>query len=234
MLSLPKITVLAVLCAALAVGCRAQAGVEPAPTRSDVASSSTRPAKSLPEPFASVLPEIKAKSRIPVLLPSELSQPIRGAKHEVAERASDNEYAITLYYELGIGDAGFAASFGAQADPDYDPQDLGNIRKVELSHGLLGYFRPVRCGGSCAPANMWWKDGRVLYQIQLGFPSTLREGDQQKAIIATADSAMRIMPPLDREHLRVNHTKNPRRKLLQCSRRPLCAHSILIARSPSR
>lgn len=190
LLSLPKVTVLAVITAALAVGCHAQAAVEPAPTHSDVASSPTRPAKSLPEPFASVLPEIKAKSRLPVLLPSELSQPIRGAKHAVVERASDNEYAITLYYELGIGDAGFAASFEAQADPDYDPQDLGNIRKVELSHGLLGYFRPVSCGGSCAPANIWWKDGRVLYQIQLGFPSTLREGDQQKAITAAADSAI--------------------------------------------
>jgi hypothetical protein len=132
MLSLPKVTVLAVISAALAVGCRAQAAVEPAPNHSDVSSSPTRPAKSLPEPFASVLPEINAKSRIPILLPSELSQPIRGAKHAVVERASDNEYAITLYYELGIGDAGF----------------------------------------------------------QLGFPSTLREGDQQKAITATADSAI--------------------------------------------
>lgn len=194
MLLLPKITVLALLCAASAVGRRAQAGVEPAPTRSDVASSPTRPAKSLPEPFASVLPEIKAKSRIPVLLPGEFSQPIRGAKHAVVERVSDNEYVITLYYELGIGDAGFAASFGAKGDPDYDPQDLGNVRKMELSHGLLGYFRPVSCGGSCAPANIWWKDGRVLYQIQLGFPSTFLEGDQQKVIISAADSAILAGP----------------------------------------
>jgi len=194
MLSLPTVAVLALLCAASAVGRRAQAGVQAALTRSDVASSPTRTAKSLPESFASVLPEIKAKSRILVLLPSELSQPVRGAKHAVVERASDNEYAITLYYELGIGDAGFAASFGAQGDPDYDPQDLGNIRKVELSHGLLGYFRPVSCGGSCTPANIWWKDGRVLYQIQLGFPSTLREGGQQKTIISAADSAILAGP----------------------------------------
>jgi hypothetical protein len=192
MLSLPKVTVLAILCAAQAIGCRAQAGVEPAPTRSDVASSPRRPAKSLPEPFASVLAEIKAKSRIPVLLPSQLSQPISGARHAVVERASDNEYAITLYYKLGIGDAGFAGSFEANGDPGYDPRDLGE--KVKLSHGLLGYFRPVSCGGSCAPANIWWKDGRILYQIQLGLPSTLREGEQQKAITAAADSAILAGP----------------------------------------
>jgi hypothetical protein len=166
----------------------------PAPTRSDVASSPTRRANSLPEPFASVLPEIKAKSRIAILLPSELSQPIRGAKHAVVDRASDNEYAISLYYELGIGDAGFAAFFWAQGNPNYEPQELGGTRKVKLSHGLHGYFSAVSCGGSCAPANIWWKDGRVLYQIQLKFPSTLREGDQQKAITVAADSAILAGP----------------------------------------
>jgi hypothetical protein len=169
----------------LAAGCRAQARVEAASARSNIASSSV---KSLPEQFASVLSEVKSKSRIPVLLPSELPQPISKAKHAVVEKASDNEYAIALYYTLGIGDAGFAGFFDAKNDPDYDPQDLGD--KVQLSHGLLGYFRPVSCGGSCAPANLWWKDGRVLYQIQLGFPSTLRDVDQQKAIIAAANSAI--------------------------------------------
>jgi hypothetical protein len=184
------VTILAVLCAASAVCCRVQAQVEAAPTHSVVAARPTRPAKSLPEPLTSVLQEIKAKSHIPVILPSDLPQPISGAKHAVIEKASDKEYAIILFYKLGIGDAGSAAFFGAQGDPDYDPLDLGNTRKVELAHGLLGYFRPVSCEGSCAPANIWWKDGRVLYQIQLGFPSTLRESDQKKAIIAAADSAI--------------------------------------------
>jgi len=183
-------TILAVPCAASAVCWRAQVQVEAAPTRSVVGARPTRPAKSLPEPLTSVLPEIKAKTHVPVILPSDLPQPISGAKHAVIEKASDKEYAIILFYKLGIGDAGFAALFGAQGGPDYEPQDLGNIRKVELAHGLLGYLRPVSCVGSCAPANIWWKDGRVLYQIQLGFPSTLRESDQKKAIIAAADSAI--------------------------------------------
>jgi hypothetical protein len=113
-----------------------------------------------------------------------------GAKHAVIEKASDKEYVITLFYKLGVGNAGFAAFFGAQGNPDYEPRDLGNIRKVALAHGLLGYFKPVGCGGSCAPANVWWKEGRVLYQIQLGFPSALRESEQKKSIIAAADSAI--------------------------------------------
>src|ERR1700691_4647947 len=94
-------TILAVLCAASSVCCCAQARVDAAPTRSAVAASSTRPVKSLPEPLTSVLPEIKAKSHIPVILPSDLPQPIRGAKHAVIEKASDKEYAVILFYKLG-------------------------------------------------------------------------------------------------------------------------------------
>lgn len=39
-------------------------------------------------------------------------------------------------------------------NPDYESQDFGNVRKVKLSNGLLGYFKSVSCGGSCAPANI--------------------------------------------------------------------------------
>jgi len=187
-------TILAVLCAATAVCCRAQTGVVAASGRSVVAPSPTRHDKSLPEPFASILPKIKAKSRIPVLLPSDLAQPASGAKHAVIEKASDKEYAIILFYKVGIGDAGFAAFFQAQRDPDEDLQAPPNVREVELSHGLRGFFRPVGCGGSCAPANIWWRKGRVLYQIHIAFPSTLREIDQQKAIIAVANSAILAGP----------------------------------------
>lgn len=125
-----------------------------------------------------------------MLLPSELSPRFRGAKYAVAEKVTDNQYAITLYYELNVGDAGFAASFEADGEQKYDPKNLGNVSKVELIHGLIGYFRPVNCGGSCAPANIWWEVGRVLYQIQLRFPSDLGESHQQREITAAANSAI--------------------------------------------
>jgi hypothetical protein len=64
----------------------------------------------------------------------------------VIEKASDKEYAIILFYKVGIGDAGFAAFFQAQRDPDEDLQAPPNVREVELSHGLRGFFRPVGCG----------------------------------------------------------------------------------------
>lgn len=190
-LSLTKATVAAVFLLALGVGCRAQSADKPDLVNSAGAASQARPDRSLPESFVSVLPEVKAKSHVPVLLPSE---PIGKAKHAVVEKATANEYAISLYYELGVGQAGFAASLRAQANPKYHPQDLSNVSEVKLAGGIRGFFRPLSCGGSCAPANLWWELGGVLYQIQLKLSSTLREEEQQKTITATTDSAILAGP----------------------------------------
>jgi hypothetical protein len=140
------------------------------------------------------LAEVKAKSRIAVLLPSKLSQPLAEAKHAMVERASKDEYAISLYYKLGVGHSGFAASFTANTHPNYGPKELTDVDEVRLSRGLVGYFSPVSCGGSCAPANLWWEENRILYQIQLELSSSVSETDQQKVIIAAANSAILAGP----------------------------------------
>jgi hypothetical protein len=144
--------------------------------------------------LASALSDVKEKSRIAVLLPSELPQPFAKAKHAIVETASEDEYVISLYYELGVGDSGFAASFTANARPKYGPKDIGNVREVKLSRGLVGYFRPVSCGGSCAPANLWWEEHQVLYQIQLKLALALTDAGQQRAMIGTANSAILAGP----------------------------------------
>jgi hypothetical protein len=158
------------------------------------ATSRGQPPSSASEALAAVIAEVKGKSRVALLVPSELPQPVAKAKHAVIESASDNEYSISLYYELSVGDSGFAASFTANAHPDYGPKNLPNMDEVKLSGGLVGYFRPVSCGGSCAPANLRWEENRILYQIQLELSSTLSEDDQRRAIIAVANSAILAGP----------------------------------------
>jgi|SRR5271166_3782323 len=147
-------------------------------------------AGSLPDIFVSVLAGVKAKTRVPVLLPTELPRPFSDAKHASVDKATADEYAVSLYYELDIGDAGFAASFQAIDNPHYSPRELGNVREVKLAGDITGFFRPVSCGGSCAPANLWWEQGAVLYQIQLKLPSTVREKNQEGIITAVASSAI--------------------------------------------
>lgn len=151
-------------------------------------------AGSLPDVFRSALAEIKAKTNVPVLLPAKLPRPFRDAKHASVDKATEDEYVVSLYYELNAGDAGFAASFEGTKNPRYSPRELGNVRQVKLASGITGFFRPVNCGGSCAPANLWWERGRVLYHIQLKLPSTLREEKQQAIIMAVGNSAILAGP----------------------------------------
>jgi hypothetical protein len=189
---LSRLAVLPVFVLVLAVGCLAQSEGKLPPVPSKGAASHATPGRSLPETFVSILPEVKAKSRIPVLLPSKLPMPIGNAKHALVEKAAANEYAVSLYYDLGIGDAGFAALFAAQATPTYNPRELKGIHEVKLARGIRGFFRPLSCGGSCAPVNLWWEEGGVLYQIQVELSPAISEQDQ--AITAVADSAILADP----------------------------------------
>lgn len=144
--------------------------------------------------FKSLLPEIKEKTKVAVFLPSDLPLPIGKAKYSVAGDSQVDKYEISLYYELGIGDAGLAAFFTGQADAKYRGEELPNVRGVKLTRGTKGFFLPVSCGGSCGPANLWWMNGGVLYQIQLVLPSTMSEQDQANKIIAVANSAITAGP----------------------------------------
>lgn len=148
----------------------------------------------LPNIFVSVLADVKAKTSVPVLLPTELPRPFRDANDATVEKVAPNEYTVVLWYELGEGDAGYAASFSGQHNPNYSPRELPNIREVKLTRGVAGYFRPVSCGGSCAPANLWWEQGGSVYQIQLKLGSTLGEKKQQKIITAVGNSAIQAGP----------------------------------------
>jgi hypothetical protein len=148
----------------------------------------------LPKNVASVLAAIKAGTSIPVLLPTKLPRPFSDAKNAVVQKITADEYALALYYEMGAGDAGFAAFFAAKNNASYSPRELPDVREVKLVGDIVGFFRPVSCGGSCAPANLWWKRGSAIYQVQLKMPSALSQEKQLKVITAVADSAILAGP----------------------------------------
>jgi len=182
--------VILLLCA-YAVG-KEQPGQAPVPPPTNAANQ-TKSGRSLPAVFVSVLPDVKAKSHVPVLLPSELPEPIVRAKHAVTT-AEDDKYTIALYFKLGVGDSGYAASFSGDSSPNLSLRELQNVSEVNLAHGVRGFFRPISCGGSCAPANLWWEDGGILYAIQLKLSSAVSEQDQEKTIKAAANSAILAGP----------------------------------------
>lgn len=148
----------------------------------------------LPRVLVSALEKVKGNLRIPILLPAALPGGIGTVRHAIVDRATPGEYQISLFYNLGVGDAGFAGMFYAKANPGYSPEQLPNVHAIELAHGVHGFFRAVSCGGSCVPPNLWWEQNRVLYQIQLVLPPYFSDSDQERPIVKMADSAILAGP----------------------------------------
>lgn len=122
---------------------------------------------------------------LPAKLPSAI--PERDIKLAYGELREDG-YFISLYFsEPPVNDAAFAAGFGGSTRI---LQDLPNTRRVALSHGRAGMFRAVSCGGSCAPANLWWEQNGVMYQIQMKLRSDSTEKDQERILVETANSTV--------------------------------------------
>jgi hypothetical protein len=137
--------------------------------------------------FRPALEQIQSQTRIPILLPSKLPSAISEREIKVASgEVRKDGYFISLYFSEGGGDAAFAAGFGGSTRI-FGLQDLSNTRRVALSGGRTGMFRPVSCGGSCAPANLWWQQNGVMYQIQIKPRSGSTEKDQEKILVETAN-----------------------------------------------
>ncbi len=138
--------------------------------------------------FRAALKQIQSQARIPILLPSRLPSavPERVIKLASGEVREDG-YFISLYFSEDASNAAFAAGFGGSTNI-FGANDLPNTRPVTLSGGRIGMFRPVSCGGSCAPANLWWEQNGVMYQIQIKLESGSAEKDQEKILMETANS----------------------------------------------
>jgi len=150
-------------------------------------------AQELAAVFKPALSQMLPQTRIAILLPSKLPSLIRERDIKLASGdGSEDRYFISLYYEEIGSNATFAAGFGAFAKPAFDVFDLPNTRPVALARGLMGIFRPVSCGGSCAPANLWWVQNGVMYQIQIKLASSMNEKDQENILIETANSMVAV------------------------------------------
>jgi len=135
--------------------------------------------------FLAILQDAKKQTQLPILLPSELPDSYRGLAALVADA---NKYSISLLTEVDGGRS--IAEFMAEKEETYSAADIGNTKRVTLAKNTIGFFRPISCGGSCAPVNLWWEDDGILYNIQTVMPSDTPEDEQQKLIVPIADSAI--------------------------------------------
>jgi hypothetical protein len=121
------------------------------------------PAKTLdlPELFAEVLPKVKDRTKVPVLLPQRYRSDSETNVAAGKGRKRGYTLSIAAIRDCGGATACFIADFGAQRgeQPHY-------TRKVKLTGGRTGYFKPLTCGASCSPPAIEWVEDDVLYWIQ--------------------------------------------------------------------
>ena len=145
-------------------------------------------AKGPAQVFRPAFDEIQSQTRIPILLPSTLPSAIPERDIKLASGAVTKDgYFISLYFSEEGSNAAFAAGFGGSTRI-LGLRGLPNAHRVALSGGRIGMFRPVSCGGSCAPANLWWEQNGVMYQIQIRLGSGSEEKYQEKILVETANS----------------------------------------------
>jgi hypothetical protein len=137
--------------------------------------------------FDPAVAQIQGKTKVPVLLPSKLPAVLLEQDLKVWGEGKEDGYSISLW-ENGPGGR-FIAGFTASKRPISDLSDLPNLRRVVLASGSAGLFRPVSCGGSCAPANLWWEQNGVLYHIQIKLPSGSPD-EEERILLEAANSSV--------------------------------------------
>ena len=121
---------------------------------------------------------------LPTQIPALVSR--YGIKRVIVERTGSG-YSIELYYSADASDATFAGMLSGSSAVR-PRSSLIHTTSVSLADGTHGRFRPVSCGGSCAPATLWWARGGYQYSLQLRMGSALDEREQLRALLGMADS----------------------------------------------
>jgi hypothetical protein len=146
------------------------------------------PAKTidLPDLFANVLPRVKAKTEVPVLLPQRYRSDAKKNLPGGRGRKKGYTLSISAIRNCGGATACFVAEFAAKrgARPTFQ-------RKVKLVRGHTGHFKPLTCGASCSPPMLEWRQGGVLYWIQAHAGTAKQE---KQRLVRMANSAIRHGP----------------------------------------
>lgn len=148
----------------------------------------------LPKIFEKPVRELKSSIRFPILLPDALPNSTNFPLVAFVGHGSAYEYGIGVHYVDGsgsLGDINMCGTFSGKSNSRL-PEVPGE--EVQLTANTIAKFRAVSCGGSCAPANLWWVQNGVLYTISLKLRSDLDESEQKRRILEMANSAIAAGP----------------------------------------
>jgi hypothetical protein len=146
-----------------------------------------RPAPAL---FRNILPKIKAKTRIPILLPTKLPAPLKEKDIRLVDcRSETDKYEIMLHY----GEPGVGANFAGYLAGKKNGISREGGKEVQLANQISGHFWAKSCGGSCAPSAIEWSQNGVLYTLQLSL-SVKSEIVEEEVLKSAANSAIQAGP----------------------------------------
>jgi hypothetical protein len=138
------------------------------------------------ELFRPAMEEIRGQTKIPILLPSKLpAETNESAIKSVSGDLTNTGYNISLYYEEGCGNACYA---GMLEGSSHILKKIPNTQPAKLNNGIKAKFRPVSCGGSCAPANLWWEQAGAMYSIQIKLNRKMSVNEQKRILVEMANS----------------------------------------------
>jgi hypothetical protein len=137
----------------------------------------------VPRTFAPLLPAVKARTELTVLLPATM--PAEQAVLYPSAGAGRRHYSLELgaIPDCGSATACFEADFRARAKG----RPFGT-RSVRLAKGRHGRFQPLSCGASCSPPSISWRERGALYAIQANVGTRRTE---RRILVRMANSAIR-------------------------------------------
>lgn len=138
--------------------------------------------------FEPALRNIGSKIPFAIVLPSKLTYFRPGDIEFVDGEVREDGYFISLYYSEETSNATYAAGFRGSTTM----RDLPNKGNVKLARGRVGEFRPVSCGGSCAPAKLEWQQDGITYGIYIRLRSDMFAKDQEKILVEAANSSVTV------------------------------------------
>jgi len=125
---------------------------------------------------------IVARGHGPVLLPSRL--PPEHARLHPSERSTRRAYRLELSAAPGCNGATacFVAVFSARRGGT-----PSGAQRVRLANGRRGRFTPTRCGASCAPPRVQWRERGRLYTIRARVGT---QATEKRELLRLANSAI--------------------------------------------
>lgn len=150
--------------------------------------------------------DVVAHTAVPVYVPASL-QSLDAAGNGGCAFASSNgdgfdikiygrvtEYGKTSPLPCEANNVALLAEIHGQKKQEPEVEKRRGMRRVVLRDGTPGWFSPVSCGGSCAPATLYWQTSRASYWLQMRLPSTVSKSDQLRQLVDAVNSSELVLP----------------------------------------